>query len=165
MIEGFWDYSLRLYERAPVRTISLELQDRFHADVNILLFLCYRASRGAVAPSLHDLAAMVEAVKTVREQAIEPLRRLRRSLKKPLPHDLPDLREAFRQRVLEAELAGEALAQGILEHRFPIEDRTAEAPFRDLAREALTRYLELIGTPLAWTWRSAEQLAEAASDD
>lgn len=162
MTESFWDYSLRIYGREPVRVTCLELQDKFRADVNILLFLCYRASRGMPAPSLHELAAMVAAVKTVRESAIEPLRRLRRQLKAPLTDDLPDLREAFRQRVLDAEIAGEALAQGILETRFPVSNCAAGFVQDDLAREAITRYLELIGTPLSWSRRAAEELAAAA---
>lgn len=163
MTESFWDYSLRIYGREPVREICLELQDRFHADVNILLFLCYRAARGMSPPSLHELAAMVAAVKAVRESAIEPLRLLRRQLKTPFPDDIPDLREAFRQRILDAEIAGEALAQGILERRFPVSDGAAGIMPGELARDALTRYLELIGTPLAWTWRATANLADAAN--
>lgn len=164
VMESFWNYSLRTYGRDPVREICLALQDRFHADVNLLLFLCYRAERGMPVPSLHDIAAMVAAVREVREGTIEPLRKIRRKLREPLPgQDLSDLREACRKQVLEAEIAAEALAQGILEAQFPVAGEKPAASRTEQAADAIFRYLELIGAPIDAARRMAADLAAAAA--
>ncbi|MDA5194860.1 TIGR02444 family protein [Govanella unica] len=138
----FWDYALRIYGRAAVRDLCLMLQDQQGADINLILFLLWRDDCGVAPPDPDDLDAMTATLLPVRLRAIEPLRGLRRIMKRPFPDDLPVLRENLRQRLLEAELAAEAVAQTLLYTRFPVEDSGAPA---HKAAQAITGYLRHIG--------------------
>lgn len=160
---GFWDYALRIYGRDPVREICLALQDHHKADVNLLLFLCWRAEQGVPVPATREISAMIDRIEPVRELAILPLRSLRVALRTPLQHDSPTAREIVRQRVLEAEIAAEGLAQALLEEGFPllrgpVDDKMAGAT------AALCRYLAVIGMPEDKARQAAADLAAAAID-
>lgn len=156
----FWDFALRVYGREAVREQCLDLQDRHGADVNLMLFLLWRDDGGAAPPEMPEIEAMMAATEAVRTRAIEPLRGLRRILKRPFPDDLPVLRESLRQRMLEAELAAEAIAQTLLYLRFPVGDGATPHGTPALA---LARYLGRIGLSATEARTAAEALAAAAT--
>lgn len=82
---GFWAFSLGLYDRPGVAAACLELQDRCHADVNLLLLGFWRARRGYPGWAAGELERVEAAVAPV-NAVLRPLREARRALK--------DLREA-----------------------------------------------------------------------
>lgn len=43
-----WDYSLKLYANVGVAAHCIDLQDRFGANVNVLLFACWLGNQGLV---------------------------------------------------------------------------------------------------------------------
>lgn len=161
----FWDYAVKVYERAAVREHCLALQETNRADVNILLFLCWRAAKGAPPPDTGLLTAMMAAMAPVKDTAIEPLRRLRRTLRAALPGETPGmtpLREVLRQHVLTAEIAAEAVGQMVLYGGFPLSHDSALPPDDAVAAGlAVARYLELIGTASDVATREAAALAAA----
>lgn len=160
MGQGLWDYALRVYGRDAVRVICLTLQDDHQADVNLLLFFCWRAEHGAPIPATGEISAMIARIQPVRDLAILPLRSLRRALGVPLDHDSRAAREITRQRVLEAEIAAEGLALALLEEGFPVRgEAAADTEVRAVA--TLSRYLAVIGMAEDDAGRAAAELAAA----
>ena len=84
--QPFWDYSLRFYADPETQAACLDLQDRLGADVNIILYALYRASRGDQL-DLGGLRQADQAVAAWRDDVVRPLRQVRRALK-PHPHAL-----------------------------------------------------------------------------
>lgn len=78
---GFWGFSLALYERPAVAEACLALQDGFGADVNLLLLCLWRARRGFPGWSEGELARAEAAVAPV-NAVLKPLREARRALQR-----------------------------------------------------------------------------------
>jgi uncharacterized protein (TIGR02444 family) len=117
----FWDYALELYRRNGVEAACLELQERHHLDVNVVLYSCWLASRGILADEV-VFRRIAEAALVWQEQFVRPLRALRSRLKAELtkpqagsvPARWPELAAALRQRALALEIDGERLEQLLL---------------------------------------------------
>ncbi|MEK9970884.1 MAG: TIGR02444 family protein, partial [Ferrovibrio sp.] len=77
---GFWAFSLSLYDRAGAAEACLALQDRFGADVNLLLLGFWRARRGYAGWAETELERVEAAVAPV-NAVLQPLRAARRALK------------------------------------------------------------------------------------
>lgn len=108
--EAFWRFSLAFYERPGVAEALIALQDRDRFDVNLALFALWLgiSGRGALDSAL--LAAAAEANSTLRSEIVEPLRKLRRKLRRHPDGDVQELREGVKA----LELAGEKLIQARL---------------------------------------------------
>ena len=144
MTEAFWSFSTRFYGLPGVAESCLELQDRYGADVNLLLFALWAASRG----QLLDAPAVAAAERTARpwrETVTQPLRAVRRALKIRL--DGFDEAEVARLRgqVMAAELEAERLQQGAMEIGMRVESHDTPVV---AARQNLRRYEALLGTRL-----------------
>jgi uncharacterized protein (TIGR02444 family) len=124
---SFWRWSLASYPK--VERPLLALQDQYGADVNLVLFCAWL---GKLTPESLDSADA--ALRPWREEAIEPLRHLRRQLK-----NRPDA-AAVRDLVKAAELEAERLAQRLLIRAVPAPCGSADA---------LTLYLDRLGVPEA----------------
>jgi uncharacterized protein (TIGR02444 family) len=124
---SFWRWSLDSYPgfERPL----LDLQDKYGADVNLVLFCAWI---GSLTPGA--LAAAEAALRPWREEAVEPIRRLRRRLK-----DRPEA-AALRDLVKSAELEAERLAQRLL---------LGAVPAACGRTHALTLYLDRLGVPEA----------------
>ena len=109
----FWQFSLRLYRVPGVAPACLRLQDEAGADVNVLFFLLWNASRG-VRLSAAAIARADTHVAPWREAAVKPLRAVRRSLKDDDGLQDAAAAEAFRTRVKGLELEAERLQQEAL---------------------------------------------------
>lgn len=107
----FWDWALSVYARQPVAEACLHLQDAHGQNVPLLLWAAWAALEGrAVDP---DAAASL--VRAWDAEIGAPLRGVRRALK-PARAGIADApREAFREQVKAAELAGERLLMENLE--------------------------------------------------
>lgn len=77
----FWDFSLRVYGRAGVPAVCLDLQDRRGADVNVLLFAGWAGAACGVRLDAAELARLDTAVTPWREEIVRPLRAVRRRVK------------------------------------------------------------------------------------
>jgi uncharacterized protein (TIGR02444 family) len=139
---AFWRFSLRFYADAAVQRTLLALQDRCGADVNVLLYLLWRAGEGDVL-DVDATAALDDAVRIWREAAVAPLRALRRRLK---PLDFPvnrDGQQRLRETIKAAEIEAERLAQGSLAAlNPPAADRAGP---EEAARTSLAGYARHLG--------------------
>ena len=115
MENPFWAFSLKVYGHKGVKDACLALQDRFGADVNILLFLCWRNSIGLPDPTAGRIQDMMEAIATINRDVIAPLRKIRTILPGKDMAGAPETRK----KVLEAELSAEQMAQATLFSAFP----------------------------------------------
>jgi uncharacterized protein (TIGR02444 family) len=84
---SFWTFSLKVYAEQAVADLCLNLQDRFDADVNVLLFMLWCADQGRRL-SRQEIGAIIDLATPWQIQVVRPLRLARRSLKMP-PSDSP----------------------------------------------------------------------------
>lgn len=99
---SLWDWSVRAYARPGVQDICLSLQDDDGQSVCLLLWAAWR---GPVDEE--TLEAAVDTAHSWHRTAIEPVRAVRRTLKKPVP-DMDDARRlALREEIKRVELSAE----------------------------------------------------------
>lgn len=85
----FWEYSLVYYSQPEVAQCCLEYQDRYGANVNILLLCCWLGSLGVLIKP-KDLEQANLTIKSLDLHAVQPLRAARQFVKtlKPLADEL-----------------------------------------------------------------------------
>ncbi|WP_158625913.1 TIGR02444 family protein [Arsenicitalea aurantiaca] len=142
---AFWAYSLGFYDDADTQKACLAVQGEAGADVNLVLYMLFRASRGEVLSS-EAVAALDAAIAPWREETIVPLRELRTRLK-PLGYR-PDKagQERLRAVIKKAELDAEKLEQFALEAEAPPADRTGDP--MEAASANLDAYAVRLARPL-----------------
>jgi uncharacterized protein (TIGR02444 family) len=128
---SLWRFSLEFYADPSVAGICIDLQDRHAADVNVLLFVLWCASRHR-SLSRQELERVVTSVFGWQSEVVRPLRGVRRYLKQftadPALAPIFELREAIKKHELEAE----RVQQSLMEAKFgeigsPASDRAATA--------------------------------------
>jgi uncharacterized protein (TIGR02444 family) len=112
-VRRLWDWALEAYGRPGVEAACLRLQDEGGQSVPFLRWALWSAEQGR-APDLLSGAALARAWE---EEAVGPLRRLRRALKALDPE--PD-REAVRDQVKAVELDAERRLLSALERLPPL---------------------------------------------
>jgi uncharacterized protein (TIGR02444 family) len=143
----FWRFSLDVYARPGVAEACLDLQDACGADVNILLFLLWRAADADALPAA-AVAQLDAAVREWRANVVVPLRTLRRRLKRGVPPIPREAAEPFRTGVKAMELTAERLQQDAMSGMAEsLPARRAGSP-SEAARLSLAAYAELLGRTL-----------------
>jgi uncharacterized protein (TIGR02444 family) len=105
--DAFWRFSLAFYERPGVADALIALQDREGFDINLVLFALWLGISGRGTLGGDALAAAERVAATLRNEIVEPLRRLRRKLRHHPDGDVQRLREGVKA----LEIAGEKLVQ------------------------------------------------------
>lgn len=100
MDNPLWNFSLAVYARPGVAATCIEAQDRFAADVNLLLYAAWLA-RQDLALDRDQWRALTASVSDWQRRVVQPLRALRRDWK-ALP-----AAAALREQVKALELAAE----------------------------------------------------------
>ncbi len=140
----FWVFSLDFYGRDGVAAACIALQDDHGADVDVVLFALWCASRGRRLDA-PGLAAVDAAVAPWRQAVVQPVRQARRALKPAPSHPFdPVAAAALRERLLSAEIEAERLQQGALEALAPAPG--TDDPGR-AARDNLACYAGHAGIP------------------
>jgi uncharacterized protein (TIGR02444 family) len=140
----FWRFSLRFYALEDVAPACLALQDEGGADVNVLLFLLYLAEERSLVTAA-DIDRLDATIAPWREEAVKPLRALRRRLKTGIGGIPLAAAESFRNQIKKVELEAERLEQAVLE-REAARLRLARAQTREEAAEAnLSAYGAFLG--------------------
>ena len=99
---SLWDWAVRAYALDGVQDICLSLQDDDGQSVCLLLWAAWRGSVDA-----DDAEAAADVARSWHRTAIDPVRAVRRTLKKPVP-DMEDTRRlALREEVKRVELSAE----------------------------------------------------------
>jgi len=109
----FWRFSLQFYRLPGVSSACIALQDEYGVDVNLLLFLLWRASEGRLF-SAEETKNLDAKVRDWRNQTVIPIRDIRRKLKGARTLVEPGRQEAFRTRIKAIELEAERLQQQAL---------------------------------------------------
>ncbi len=110
----FWDFSLAVYGREGVAAACLALQDRRHADVNVLLFCCWVAASGRGVLDAAGIETALALVRPWQDEVVAPLRSARKRLKHARVSAPGTTLEALRRRVADAELDAEHVEQLML---------------------------------------------------
>jgi len=155
----FWDWSLRVYAAPAVEKALLELQDRHGLDVNLLLFAGWTSLTGQGRLTESAWGELVAATADWRTKVIEPLRAVRRHLKRD--RGGADA-EALRSRVKALELDAEHAAQLAIAGMAPRPGQSTVDGSKTLAQATanLERYAAAAGTAL--TGRERRLLASLA---
>lgn len=99
---SLWDWAVRAYARPGVQDICLSLQDDDGQSVCLLLWAAWR---GPVDDETREAA--VETARSWHRTTIDPIRAVRRTLKKPVP-DMDDQRRlSLRDDIKRLELSAE----------------------------------------------------------
>lgn len=138
--EQFWLYSLSLYP--AIKDLSLQWQDNFGVNINLLLFLLY-LDKQQQSLSEAQLQQLEDLLKHFSTEVTQSIRALRRTL--PSPWLESDMQQPLRQQLLSTELAAEKLEQQLLVQQFNqlgVSDDVL--PYSQL----LDHYLLLINAPV-----------------
>ena len=158
MADEFWRFSLALYGRPNVPESCLRLQDECGADVNLVLFLLWRAARGRESTPAAIAAAMA-AVSPWQARVVRPLREVRRWMKTGGLGETSN--EAFRDRVKALELEAERHQQAALA-ALPPGGEAKHGDFPGAARAALAHYAAAL--PARFPEAAVETLIDAAEE-
>ena len=142
---SFWAYSLRFYDDKKTQQACLDVQDRLGADVNLILYILFKAQMGQCL-TLNGLRKANNDVNSWRHDVVQPLRQVRRSLKQ-YPHNLPvNHQEAIRTSIKTLELRSEKFQQDFLE-TLELETHTSEP--KQAANKNLSAYLNILGADIS----------------
>ncbi|MBL8711245.1 MAG: TIGR02444 family protein, partial [Rhodospirillaceae bacterium] len=140
--EDFWTFSLALYCRPPVATACLSLQDRRGVDVNLILAICWLATRGQVAGA-EAQAAAIAAVAPWNKAVLKQLREVRRGIDAAFAEVEKTDRQSIKHGLLSVELECERVAQQkILVALEPLVEAGGGTTPRVLAKAGLALYLQ-----------------------
>lgn len=142
MDNPFWRFSLSVYGTKPVQDVCLDAQERFGADVNLMLLCCWLGFSGVKLDS-KGLKRLDQLVDGWRREVIDPVRTLRRRLVDSIgpmgPHATKPLRDDVKALELQAEQIQQAVLFKALETLPGRDARQAERS--GVARLNLTVYL------------------------
>ena len=142
----FWNYSLAVYARAGVADACLRLQDDRGADVNILLYCCWRAAVGDGPLDGVALTTLVSRVAAWRDGVIRTLRDVRVRIKDSVPGAPADrvarLRDSVKALELDAEFVEQTMLADLAPTRGPAGD--LDATSAPVAAASLAAYMSLL---------------------
>jgi len=136
-----WQFSLDLYAEPEVQKACLSLQDNHSADVNLVLFLLYRGSLG-MQLSQATIQVIDNESCSFREQVIQPIRAVRKTLKGKQYSVKADDGSLYQQ-MLSIELSAEKIAQAQL--AAITFDAVPNRPALQAAKTNVYHYAELLG--------------------
>jgi uncharacterized protein (TIGR02444 family) len=113
-----WDWAKTAYARDGVEEACLDLQDGYDQNIPYLLWAAWAATMGCPLDA-EALEMGAETAGVWESVAVEPLRIVRRRLKKPIPDMGDAARETLREQVKAAELTAERLLLEDLETLAP----------------------------------------------
>lgn len=111
----FWVFSIETYQAPHVEDGLLLLQDRHGLDVNIILLCCWLGGCG-IRVKDKSVQQLIDETLSWRKNVIEPLRQMRRMIKRELPAVSKLDTERFRKHVKRVELEAEKFQQDVLYH-------------------------------------------------
>lgn len=131
-------YALKIYQQPGIKELMLAFQDRFGADVPILLYCCWLATEQKCL-SGSAIQALVADTDTWREECVRALRKVRRFLKEQPGQD------KLYQQVKQVELQSEMIQLEWLWEQFDtLALETSDSPFIELIRKNAETYSQLL---------------------
>lgn len=145
-----WRFSLRVYAAPGVDEACLRLQDRYSANVNLVLFCCWFGYAGYGEIGSARLRAVLAPAKEWHDKAVAPLRALRRVIKQDPRPLSTNAAEPVWQKILSAELSTEHALQTMLFECVAglVAEEKSAAALRADTDSNLAAYLDTAGIPL-----------------
>jgi uncharacterized protein (TIGR02444 family) len=140
----FWRFSLQFYRLAGVADACIALQDEYAVDVNLLLFLLWRAGDGRLL-STDEVKTLDDKVRDWRNLTVVSIRTIRRKLKSKQTLVASGEQEAFRTKIKAIELEAERLQQQALFALSQSESLGKEAEPRAAAHGNVCAYERIMG--------------------
>lgn len=143
----FWDFSLAVYMTDGVAPACLEIQERLHVDVNVIMFCLWTGTSGRGVMTAAEIAALRRAVDTWHETVVKGLRAIRQRMKGGMPPAPLELSDKLRRRIAKIEVDCEHLEQLMLVaavDRPAVAGMDAETLARDAAANVVA-YWKAIG--------------------
>ena len=78
--KSLWEFAVEVYSAPEVEALSLDLQEKYHANVNIILWCCW-LKREDISLSVSWLDDVLIKIDTVSQLTVASLRDVRRQLK------------------------------------------------------------------------------------
>jgi uncharacterized protein (TIGR02444 family) len=141
---SFWEFSLAVYSKPEVPEACLELQDKFSADVNIVLFVLWAADQGRRL-DVQDIARVASLVTDWQNEVVRPLRFARRFLKTPAAEWQLEETAVLRQRIKADELEAEHVQQTVMASFFHSDTIGQPDEFNAAARSNIKTYATSLG--------------------
>ncbi|PCK09744.1 MAG: TIGR02444 family protein [Alteromonadaceae bacterium] len=151
--ELLWEYACQKYDLPEVERIALELQDDFHANVNIVLWCCWLASRGIRLPA-SCLTDVLIGVDSVSQMTVSKLRSVRAALKTSTGFTRVQV-QSITKHILKAELVAEKILLNRLQDLTKGFVESKAGSLGDDGLLDLRYYLDFLGIP------SADALSES----
>jgi uncharacterized protein (TIGR02444 family) len=146
--DALWHFARTVYGRPGVATACLELQDRFDANVVLLLYAAWAGAVHGIALTDADLAQARSTAVPWHTDVVEPLRHVRRRLKfGPAPAPSPATAE-LRARLQALEIDAERLELAALAAVLPTDSDT-DSDTLDYADAAAANLSRLVPAPAA----------------
>lgn len=117
--DDLWDFSVRFYRLPGVEPACLRLQARYGLSVSLLLAALWFGREGWGRLGATEMEAAIRRAQEWDREVIEPLRALRRHLKKHPPRGLEESAEALRRDLLGRELEAERIEQRLFLADYP----------------------------------------------
>jgi uncharacterized protein (TIGR02444 family) len=145
----FWRFSLAVYGDSAVQAECLDVQERYEADVNLLLFCAYLGAEGLTLGT-GDLDEVSAAVRPWHQDVVRSLRSARRALKPWSANgvSLADRAAPLRRDVQAIEIRAEQIEQAMLWHWLRSHrERLVGADQAQATDANLRAFLTLCGAP------------------
>jgi uncharacterized protein (TIGR02444 family) len=147
--DALWRFARTVYGRPGVATACLELQDRFGANVVLLLYAAWAGAVHDIALTDTDLAQARSIAVPWHTDVVEPLRHVRRRLKfGPAPAPSPATAE-LRARLQALEIDAERLELAALAAILSTDSDTADSDTSDRADATAANLSRLVPSPAA----------------
>ncbi|RLK47024.1 uncharacterized protein (TIGR02444 family) [Alkalispirillum mobile] len=117
--DDLWEFSIRFYRQPGVEPACLRLQARYGLSVSLLLAAMWFGREGWGRLGATEMEAAIRRAQEWDREVIEPLRALRRHLKKHPPRGLEESTEALRRDLLGRELEAERIEQRLFLADYP----------------------------------------------
>ena len=117
-----WTFSTQTYQIPEVEQACLNLQNNFHADVNIILYCCWMGEK-RLTLALDDILLLIQTAEPWQNSILVPLRDARRVIKQHIIAMPTDLLEQTISNMTEMELNAEHMEQQALEKAIATEGK------------------------------------------
>lgn len=143
----FWNYSIDIYQHTSIEQACLKLQEQYRADVNILLYCCWVASKN-IRLDNKDITTLIKTGQPWQSNILVHIRNARHTLKSS-PVVIPeDERENAGKTISQMELNAEHMEQLALEKALNLKKkpRDKDLSTADCARHNLFHYCQQLET-------------------
>ncbi len=129
-----WSFALAFYAQPGTAPLCLRLQAEGGTDVMLLIALCFAFARQDAPLTTAEVQELRSLMEDWRCRAVLPLRALRVDLRAPVANLPEAAREAFRDRLKQAELAAEKVQAGMISDWFALRHVAGRGDFTQTLR-------------------------------